>query len=103
VNDEKPATPAGAPSSSSPKVAEESKESKPAKPTAPPPPVVDWQLVGIVRQGEQRYILVLDKANKVTQYTVTSSLPNGTILSSIHDDFIEVSKQGKIEVVRLYE
>ncbi len=94
-NEETPAKPAtaGAPETA-PKTGEAPK---------PAAPVADWQLVGIVQQGEQRYILVLDKADKVTQYSVTKSLPNGATLSRIHDDFIEISKQGKMEEVRLYD
>jgi len=84
-------------------------------PVVAPPPVVpkpasasllkrDWQLVGIVQRGEQRYVLVLDKQNKIKSYSVKNLLPNGALLFNIQNDFIEVVlKDGKIEKVELYE
>jgi hypothetical protein len=69
---------------------------------SPRPPPTDWQLVGIIQQGQRRYVLILDKTNKVSQFAIKSVLPNGASLLSIHDDFIEVSNKSKVETVRLY-
>lgn len=80
-----------------------------APPVAPKPASTsllkrDWQLVGIVQRGEQRYVLVLDKQNKVKSYSVKNLLPNGALLFNIQNDFIEVVlKNGKMEKVELYE
>lgn len=80
-----------------------------APPVAPKPASAsllkrDWQLVGIVQRGEQRYVLVLDKQNKVKSYSVKNVLPNGALLFNIQNDFIEVVlKNGKMEKVELYE
>ena len=63
---------------------------------------IDWKLVGIVQQGRQRYILLADKNNKVTQYHFESQLPDGTRLLTIHDDFIEILRAGQTEVIHLY-
>lgn len=63
---------------------------------------IDWKLVGIVQQGRQRYILLSDKNNKVTQYHFESRLPDGTRLLTIHDDFIEILRAGQMEVIHLY-
>jgi len=63
----------------------------------------EWQLVGIIQQGQQRFALLLDKATKVTHYSLRSALPNGDILVNIREDSIEVLKQGKVELVNLYQ
>jgi len=65
-------------------------------------PRPDWRFAGIVQRGYKRYILFLDKFNKVTQYGLQSSLPNGERLVRIHNDFIEVLQEGKLKKIRLY-
>jgi hypothetical protein len=62
----------------------------------------DWKLVGIVQQGRQRYILLADKNDKISQYHFESQLPDGTRLLTIHDDFIEILRAGQTEVIHLY-
>ena len=70
----------------------------------PPPKKADWQLMGIIQQGPHRYILLLDdKTTKITSYSLKNTLPNGDTLLNIHEDFIEVLRKGKTEIVRLYQ
>jgi len=61
-----------------------------------------WKFVGIVKKGNQRYILLLEN-KKITQYAVKSSLPNGNQLIKIHNDSIEIMQDNKVEVVHLYK
>ena len=63
----------------------------------------DWRFAGIVQQGHQRHILLLDKQNKAIRYQVNSSLPNGARLVRIHNDFIEVLQDGKLKTIPLFD
>jgi hypothetical protein len=61
-----------------------------------------WKLVGLIKKGSQRYIMLLEN-NKTTQYGLKSALPGGSYLRKINDDSIEViQNDGKIEVIELY-
>jgi len=68
----------------------------------PKKPRPDWRFAGVVQRGQQRYILILDKNNKATQYHIKSKLPNGAHLVRIHNDFIEVLQDGKLKSIPLY-
>jgi len=61
-----------------------------------------WKLAGIVQQGYQRYVLILDNKNKMSQYRVKSILPNGERLVSIGDDFIQVWQADEMKIIKLY-
>ena len=61
-----------------------------------------WQLVGIIEQGNQRYIL-LNENNKITQYSLKSSLPNGAQILKIHKDTVEIRQDNQVEVMHLYQ
>lgn len=85
------------------------KSKAPPKPKAATTPTtstskkVEWQLVGIVQEGRQRFALLLNKAtNKVNRYAVGNALPEGTQLLTIRDDFVEISQEGKTKTVHLY-
>jgi len=79
-----------------------SRRAKKTKTKAPKKPRPDWRFAGVVQQGQQRYILILDKNNKATQYHIKSKLPNGARLVRIHNDFIEVLQDGKLKTIALY-
>ena len=84
------------------------KSKAPPKPKAATTPTTtskkaEWQLVGIVQEGRQRFALLLNKAtNKVNRYAVGNALPEGTQLLTIRDDFVEISQEGKTKTVHLY-
>lgn len=64
---------------------------------------VEWQLVGIVDEGRQRFALLLNKStHKVNRYAVGNALPEGRQLLTIRDDFVEISQEGKTKTVHLY-
>jgi hypothetical protein len=64
---------------------------------------IQWQLVGIVEEGRQRFALLLNKStNKINRYLVGSVLPEGKKLVTIRDDFVEISEAGKIKTMHLY-
>jgi hypothetical protein len=67
------------------------------------PPMKPLQLVGIVQQGNNSYILVLEEKKKVKTYHLNNPLPNNTQLYAIYDDFIEVKYVDDIEVIKLYD
>ena len=60
-------------------------------------------LVGIIQQEPNSYILLLDSKNKVTPYEINSSLPNGASLRAIYNDSIEVMDYGETEIIKLYD
>ena len=78
------------------------KAKRKAKKQTPKKPRPDWRFAGVVQRGQQRYILLLDKNNKATQYHIQSKLPNGARLVRIHNDFIEVLQDGKLKTIPLY-
>jgi hypothetical protein len=67
-------------------------------------PTSSWRLVGIIQQGQQRYVLLLDNdTKKVSTYGLKNTLPDEANLVAIHDDFIEIKQADKIETRRLYQ
>jgi hypothetical protein len=67
-------------------------------------PVISWQLVGIIQQGQQRYVLLLDNTTqKISTHYVTNKLPDEANLIAIHDDAIEIKREEKVETLRLYQ
>jgi len=76
-------------------------------------PMKPLELVGIVQQGYNSYILVLELENKakksrnakktVKAYHLNNPLPNDTLLYAIYNDFIEVKYVDDIEVIKLYD
>ncbi|HIE02995.1 MAG TPA: hypothetical protein EYP59_22395 [Thiotrichaceae bacterium] len=79
------------------------KPKAPTTPTTSTSKKAQWQLVGIVQEGRQRFALLLNKStNKVNRYAVGSALPEGTQLLTIRDDFVEISQAGKTKTVHLY-
>jgi hypothetical protein len=60
-----------------------------------------WKFVGIIQQGNQRYILLLEN-KKITQYGLKSSLPNGAQVLKIDKDAIEIMQDEQVDVMRLY-
>lgn len=59
--------------------------------------------VGIIYQGRQRYILLLDNDKKVKPYTIQSQLPNGALLVNIQPDAIKIQKEdGDETTIYLY-
>lgn len=63
----------------------------------------ELKLVGIIQQGYQSYILLLDKNKKISSYSLNSSLPNGALLRSIHGDTIEIVDKDQVKIIKLYE
>ncbi|EDN65493.1 hypothetical protein BGP_6244 [Beggiatoa sp. PS] len=66
-------------------------------------PMKPLELVGIVQQGYNSYILVLEQKNQVKAYHLNNPLPNDTLLYAIYNDFIEVKYVDDIEVIKLYD
>lgn len=60
------------------------------------------QFKGIVQQGNERYILLLDDKQQLTPYYLGSTLPQGFELIHISEDFIEVLQKDNIENIPLY-
>jgi hypothetical protein len=63
----------------------------------------EFKLVGIIQQGYQSYILLLDNNNKISSFSLNSSLPNGALLRAIHGDTIEVVDKDQVKIIKLYE
>ncbi|MDM8560490.1 hypothetical protein [Candidatus Parabeggiatoa sp. HSG14] len=61
------------------------------------------RFAGIVQKGKQRYILLLNKQNKLAAFNLETPLPNGAKILTINDDFIEVQQDDKIKKIRLYQ
>ncbi|MBE9561405.1 MAG: hypothetical protein IMF12_00895 [Proteobacteria bacterium] len=59
-------------------------------------------LVAIIRQGTQNYVLFTNKDKKVNKYNIGDLLPNGSKLLKIKDNFIEVTRDDKVELMYLY-
>ena len=63
----------------------------------------ELKLVGIIQQGYQSYILLLDKNKKTSSYFLNSNLPNGALLRAIHGDTIEIVDKDQVKIIKLYE
>ncbi len=59
-------------------------------------------LVAIIQQGKQHYVLFTNKKKAVNKYNIGKTLPDGSKLLKINNDFIEVMKDGKTELMYLY-
>ncbi|HHB92593.1 MAG TPA: hypothetical protein ENK59_05205 [Thioploca sp.] len=59
-------------------------------------------LVAIIQQGKQHYVLFTNKKKVINQYTIGKKLPDGSELLKINDDSIEVIKDDKTEIIYLY-
>lgn len=63
----------------------------------------EFKLVGIIQQGYQNYILLLDNDKKISSHSLNSRLPNGAFLQAIHGDTIEVVDKDQVKIIKLYE
>ena len=63
----------------------------------------EFKLAGIIQQGYQSYILLLDNHKQVSSYALNSNLPNGAILQAIHGDTIEIVDKDQVKIIKLYE
>ncbi|HDN26412.1 MAG TPA: hypothetical protein ENG03_04840 [Thioploca sp.] len=69
--------------------------------TQPQKQPTSFQFVGIIGRDNQRYILLLEN-QKITQYSLKSSLPNGAQILKIHKDAVEIMQDEQIQLMRLY-
>ena len=60
-------------------------------------------LVAIIQQGKQDYVLFANKKKKINKYTIGKLLSDGSKLLKIKQDFVEVMKDGKTEIIYLYK
>ena len=63
----------------------------------------EFKFVGIIQQGYQSHILLLDNNKKISSHSLNSRLPNGAFLQAIHGDTIEVVDEDKVKIIKLYE
>jgi hypothetical protein len=62
-----------------------------------------WSLAGIVRRGDQAYVLGMQADGKVAQYQDGATLPGGETLLSVQPDTIEIGRaDGGSEMLRLF-
>jgi hypothetical protein len=75
-----------------------------AKPAEPPKPEIvrDWQVRGIVKEGKQRFALLIDKEQKIKRYAQSDVLPDGSVIEKIHDSMVEIVQNGTPETICLY-
>ncbi|MDM8567047.1 hypothetical protein QUF74_15525 [Candidatus Halobeggiatoa sp. HSG11] len=59
-------------------------------------------LVAIIKQGKQNYVLFTNKKKEINKYNIGDSLPNNSKLLKIKDDFVEVMRDDKVELMYLY-
>ncbi|MCK5877570.1 MAG: hypothetical protein KAG43_08040 [Candidatus Marithrix sp.] len=59
-------------------------------------------LVAIIRQGRQNYVLFTNKKKEVNKYNIGDLLPNNSKLLKIKDNFVEVMLDDKVELMHLY-
>lgn len=76
----------------------------PVKPAEPPKPEIvrDWQLRGIIKEGKQRFALLVDKEQKIKRYAQSDILPDGSMIEKIHDSMVEIVQNGTPESICLY-
>lgn len=68
----------------------------------PPPP--QWRIVGITRNGAERFVLLAYEGQPVSQLTVGDALPDGLKIAKIEDDrFFVVTAENKKIVFGLYK
>ncbi|MDM8568257.1 hypothetical protein QUF50_01815 [Thiotrichales bacterium HSG1] len=59
-------------------------------------------LVAIIKQGKQNYVLFTNKKKEVNKYNIGDLLPNNTKLLKIKSDFVEVMRDDEVELMHLY-
>lgn len=68
---------------------------------------ITWKLVGTVTQGQKRFMLSVDSADKdqkVKRYQEATTLPDGTIVMSVEGDYVRIrDKQEEHKILRLYQ
>ncbi len=76
----------------------------PIKPAEPPKPEIvrDWHLRGIVKEGKQRFALLIDKEQKIKRYAQLDVLPDGSVIEQITDNMVEIVQNGTPETICLY-
>jgi hypothetical protein len=76
----------------------------PVKPAEPPKPEIvrDWHLRGIVKEGKQRFALLIDKEQKIKRYAQLDVLPDGSVIEKITDNMVEIVQNGTPETICLY-
>jgi len=62
----------------------------------------ELNLVAIIQQGKQNYVLFTNRKKEVNKYDIGKVLPDGSKLLKIKDDFIEIMRDDKVELVYLY-
>lgn len=62
----------------------------------------DWQLLGIVHEGQIHYALLQDKNQKIQRYKTGDSLDVGIKLMAIYQDYIEIKKAEENIIKELY-
>ncbi len=76
----------------------------PVSPAEPPKPEIvrDWQLRGIIKEGKQRFALLIDKEQKIKRYAQSAVLPDGSVIEKIGDNVVEIVQNGTPETICLY-
>lgn len=67
----------------------------------------DWDLVGLLYEGEQSYMLALlnsgKNKGKLQRYQIDQTLPGGAVVRQINTDSVAVDFEDELEYVFLYE
>jgi hypothetical protein len=63
-----------------------------------------WRFSGIVSAGEQHYMLLIDPTNQqARRFAPQDLLPDQARLRSVKPNSVEIERDGRIEVLRLYQ
>jgi len=64
----------------------------------------NWEFAGIIHKGNASYVLFYEKkTKKISQHALKSTLPDGAQLVKIHEDYVEIQQNGKVEKKYLYK
>ena len=61
-----------------------------------------WSIVGIVLQGHQRFALIKQGETGSRKYREGETLPDGTKITAIADDRLQVLAEGKAQTYNIY-
>jgi len=64
-----------------------------------PPPAPKWNVLGIVRNGKERFVLLAFEGRPVAQLNVGDSLPDGMKIVQIDDTRFFVRTDGKEKMI----
>ncbi|MCK5718906.1 MAG: hypothetical protein KAH84_03030 [Thiomargarita sp.] len=60
------------------------------------------QLIGIVRKGVEKYVLLLENDKEINQYHEDSMLPNGSYIIDIYEDAIKIITDSTTDIMYLH-